>query len=113
MLHNNKQFIIHFWAYRPRPLFCKFLLIQPQIDHFYVELGYFKPTRLLSLLKINFFSTKFINLILAYPETWQTSFSKFHAYRELTRLRAYRRKKFALLSNFFRWQFYSCKVLRP
>ena len=24
MLHNNKQFIIHFWAYPPKPLFCKF-----------------------------------------------------------------------------------------
>ena len=58
MLHNNKQLIIHFWANRPRPLFCKFFLIEPQIDHFHVELGYFKPTRILSLLKINFFSKK-------------------------------------------------------
>ena len=55
MLHSNKQFIIHFWAYRPRLLFCKFFLIEPQIDHFHVELGYFKPTRILLLLKINFF----------------------------------------------------------
>ena len=113
MLHNNKQFIIHFWAYRPRPLFCKFFFMKPQNDHFYVELGYFKPKRILSLLKINFFATKLMNLILAYPETWQTSFLKFHANRELTSLRTYRRKKFALLANFFRWQFYSCKVLRP
>ena len=81
MLHNNKQFIIHFWAYRPRPPFCKFFLIEVQNDHFCVELGYFKPTRMLSLLKINFFSTKLMNLILAYPETWQTIFSKFHANR--------------------------------
>ena len=81
MLHNNKQFIIHFWAYRPRPLFCKFFFIEVQNDHFCVEQGYFKPTRMLSLLKINFFSTKLMNLILAYPETWQTIFSKFHANR--------------------------------
>ena len=74
MLQNNKQFIIHFWAYRPRPLFGKFFLTEPQIDHFHVELGYFKPTRILSLLKINFFSTKLMNLILAYLESWQTSF---------------------------------------
>ena len=75
MLRNNKQlFIIHFWAYRPRPLFCKFFLMEPQIDPFRVELGSFKSTRILSLLKINFFSTKLMNLILAYPETWQTSF---------------------------------------
>ena len=56
MLHNNKQFIIHVWAYQPKPPFCKFFLIEPQIDHFHVELGYFKPTRILSLLKINFFN---------------------------------------------------------
>ena len=111
MLHNNKQFIIHFWAYRPRPLFCKFFLIEPQIDHFHVELGYFKPTRILLLLKINFFSTKLMNLFLAYPETRQNQFLKFHANRELTSLQANGRKKFALLANFFRWQFYSCKVL--
>ena len=98
MLHNNKQFLIHFWAYRPRPLFCKFFLIEPQIDHFHVELGYFKPTHILSLLKINFFSTKLMNLILAYPETWQTSSSKFHATRELTRVPA---KKICSLSKFF------------
>ena len=28
-------------------------------------------------------------------------------------LQAYQQKKFALLANFFHWQFYSCKVLRP
>ena len=111
MLHNNKQFIIHFWGYRPRPLFCKFFLIELQIDHFHVELGYFKPTRILSLLKINFFSIKLMNLILAYPKTWQTSFSKFLS--QIVSLQAYRRKKFAILPIFFRWQFYSCKVLRP
>ena len=110
MLHNNKQFIIHFWAYRPRPLFCKFFLIEPQIDHFHVELRYFKPTQILSLLKINFFSTKLMNLILAYPETWQISFFNF---TRIVSLLAYQRKKFALLANFFRWQFYSCEVLRP
>ena len=71
---NNKQFIIHFWVYQPKPPFCKFFLIEPQIDHFHVELSYFKPTSILSLLKINFFSTKLMNLILAYLETWQTSF---------------------------------------
>ena len=98
MLHNNKQFIIHFWAYRPRPLFCKFFLIELQIDHFHVELGYFKPRRILSLLKINFFSTKLTNLILAYPETWQTSSSKFHANRELTSVSA---KKICSFSKFF------------
>ena len=98
MLHNNKQVIIHFWACRPRPLFCKFFLIEPQIDHFHVELGYFKPTRILSLLKINFFSTKLMNLILAYPETWQTSFSKVHANRELMSVPA---KKICLFSKFF------------
>ena len=80
MLHNNKQFIIHFWTYRPKPLFCKFFLIEPQIDPFHVKLGYFKPTRILSLLKSTFFN-KLMNLILAYPETWQISFSKFHAKR--------------------------------
>ena len=110
MLHNHKQFIIHFWAYRPRLLFCKFFLIEPQIDHFHVELGYFKPTCILSLLKIKFFLTKLMNLILAYPETWQTSFQNF---TQIVSLQAYRQKKFALLANFFRWQFYSCKVLRP
>ena len=97
MLHSNKQFIIHFWAYRPKPLFCKFFLIEPQIDHFHVELGYFKPTRILSLLKINFFSTKLMNLVSAYPETWQTSFRNF---TQIVSLRAYRRKKFVLLANF-------------
>ena len=68
MLHNNKQLIYHFWAYQLRPLFCKFFLIEPQIDHLHVKLGYFKPTCILSLLKINFFSTKLMNLILVYPE---------------------------------------------
>ena len=92
------KFIIYFWAYRPRPLFCKFFLIEPQIDHFHVELGYFKPTRILSLLKINFFSTKLMNLILAYPETCQTSSSKFHANRELTSVPA---KKICSFSKFF------------
>ena len=110
MLYNNKPFIIHFWAYRPRPLFCKFFLIELQNDHFCVELGYFKPTRILSLLKINFFSTKLMNLILAYPETGKPVFQNF---TQIVSFRAYRRKKFALLANFFRWQFYSCKVLRP
>ena len=98
MLRNNKQFIIYFWAYPPKPLFCKFFLIEPQIDHFHVALGYFKPTSILSLLKINFFSRKLINLILAYHETWQTSFSKFHANRELTSVPA---KKICSFSKFF------------
>ena len=58
-----------------------------------------------------------MNLILAYPETWQTSFSKFHANRELTSLQAYRRKKFARLANFFTGNFtlvrcYARKVVR-
>ena len=114
MLHNNKQFVIHFWTYRPRPLFCKFLIIEPQIDHFHVKLGYFKPTRILLLLKINFFSTKLINLILAYPETWQTSFSKFQATRELTSIPA---KKICSEQIFFAGNFtlvrcYARKVVR-
>ena len=112
MLHNNKQFIIHFWAYRPRLLFCKFFLIEPQIDHFHVELGYFKPTRILSLLKINFFFNKTYEPNFSLPRDLANQFLEFHANRELTSLQAYRRKKFALLANFFRWQFYSCKVLR-
>ena len=101
MLHNNKQFIIHFWAYQyqPRPLFCKFFLIEPQIDHFHVELGYFKPARIFSLLKINFFSTKLMNLILAYqPRDLANQFLEFHANRELTSVPA---KKICSFSKFF------------
>ena len=47
-----------------------------------------------------------MNLILTYLETWQTSFWNF---TQIVSLREYRRKKFAPLANFFRWQFYSCK----
>ena len=44
------------------------------------------------------------------PQDLANQFLEFHANCELTSVPA---KKFALLANFFRWQFYSCKVLRP
>ena len=77
MLHNNKQFIIYhnsLLGLSTKASFLQVFLIEPQIEHFHVKLGYFKPTRILSLLKINFLSIKLMNLILAYLETWQTSF---------------------------------------
>ena len=45
-----------------------------------------------------------MNVILAYPETWQTSFQNF---TQIVSLRAYERtgKKICFFSNFFRWQF--------
>ena len=45
-----------------------------------------------------------------FNKTYELNFS---LHTEIVSLRAYRRKNFALLANFFRWQFYSCKVLRP
>ena len=98
MLHNNKQFIIHFWGYRPKLLFCKFFLIEPQIDHFHVELGYFKPTRILSLLKINFFFNKTYEPNFSLPRDLANQFLEFHANRELTSVPA---KKICSFSKFF------------
>ena len=114
MSHNNKQFIIHHISLLGlstyRFLFSKFFLIEPQIGLFHVKLGYLKPTRILSHLKINYFLAKLMNLILTYLETWQTSFWNF---TQIVSLRAYRLKKSKRFSsNFFCWQFHAGKVVR-
>ena len=103
MLHNNKQFIIHHnsllglstQASFLQSLSTSFFFTEPQIDHFHIKLGYFKPTGILSLLKINFISTKLYEPNFNLPGELANQFSKF-----------------APFANFFRWQFYSCKVVR-